>query len=186
MLETDSERVELLRRLGLKAYYGDARRHELLHAAGADEARHLVVAVGDLERTLELVHMARKHFPHLKIFARAAGWFESFELVQAGVDHVYRNNADTAVCAGGDILRRMGRRGHQVHRASRRFQRLDDQAMHELAESWGDEKRYFSEAREYIGQLEERMLSEMEGEEVRDAGWDAESIRRDFKDGYEG
>ncbi len=57
VLDTDSDRVELLRRLGLKAYYGDARRHELLHAAGAEDAHLLLVAVGDLEKTLELVHM---------------------------------------------------------------------------------------------------------------------------------
>ena len=185
VLDTDSERVELLRRLGLKAYYGDARRHELLHAAGAENARLLVVAVGDIEKTLELVHVARKHFPRLEIFARAPGWFEAFELVQAGVDHVYRHNADTAVSAGGDILRRLGRRGHQVHRAGRRFLQRDSRAVRELAESWGDEKRYFSEARQYISRLEELMLAELKAEQVRDAGWDTDSIREDLGDGYE-
>jgi hypothetical protein len=148
VLETDSDRVELLRRLGLKAYYGDARRH----------------------------------FPHLTILARAADWFDAFELVKAGVDHVYRHNADTAVAAGGDVLRQLGRRGHQVHRAGRRFLRLDGEAMRELAGAWGDDERYFSEAREYIARLEEIMLAEMEGDEVRDAGWDTESLRQDFRD----
>jgi monovalent cation:proton antiporter-2 (CPA2) family protein len=186
VLETDSDRVELLRRLGLKAYYGDARRHELLHSAGAEDARLLVVAVGDLERTLELVHMACRHFPHLTILARAADWFDAFELVKAGVDHVYRHNADTAVAAGGDVLRQLGRRGHQVHRAGRRFLRLDGEAMRELAEAWGDDERYFSEAREYIARLEEIMLAEMEGDEVRDAGWDTDSLRQDFRDRHVG
>jgi monovalent cation:proton antiporter-2 (CPA2) family protein len=181
VLETDSDRVELLCRLGLKAYYGDARRHELLHAAGAEDARMPVVAVSDLERTLELVHMVRKHFHHLQIFARAAGWFEAFELVQAGVDQVYRHNA---VSAGGEILRDLGRRAHQVHRTGRRFLRRDAQAMRDLAGSWGDDKRYFSEAREYIARLEEHMLAELEVEQVRDAGWDTDSIREDFGDGY--
>jgi hypothetical protein len=56
--------------------------------------------------------------------------------------------------------------------------------MRELAASWGDEKRYFSEARRHIARLEERMLAEMTREQVRDAGWDSDSIRRDFGDGY--
>ena len=57
--------------------------------------------------------------------------------------------------------------------------------MRELAESWGDEKRYFSEARQYISRLEELMLAELEVEQVRDAGWDTDSIREDLGDGYE-
>ena len=145
----------------------------------------LVVAVGDLNRTLELVHMAHKHYPHLQIFARAADWFEAFELVQAGVDQVYRQNADTAVSTGEDILRGLGRRAHQVHRTGRRFLRQDARAMRDLAESWGhDDQRYISEAREYIARLEELMLAELEVVQVRDAGWDIDSIREDFGEGY--
>jgi hypothetical protein len=56
--------------------------------------------------------------------------------------------------------------------------------MRDLAGSWGDDKRYFSEAREYIARLEELMLAELEVEQVRDAGWDTDSIREDFGDGY--
>jgi len=184
VLESDSERVDLLRRLGLKAYYGDARRHELLHSAGAEEAKMLVIAVGGQDRTMELVEMAKKHFPHLKIFARADGWFESFELVQRGVDHIYRESSDTALRTGSDVLRRLGLRGHQTHRAAQRFLRADEKSMRELAKSWGDDKAYFSAARERIDELEKLMLAELEEEKVRDAGWDAESIREDFADGY--
>jgi monovalent cation:proton antiporter-2 (CPA2) family protein len=184
VLDSDSERVDLLRRLGLKAFYGDARRHELLHSAGAEEARMLVIAVGGQDRTMELVDVIRKHFPRLKIFARADGWFESFDLVKAGVDYVYRENADTALRAGTDLLRCLGLRGHQIHRAAQRFLRHDEEAMHDLAGAWGDEKAYFSAARERIGNLEKIMLAELEGVENRDAGWDAESIREEFGDGY--
>lgn len=38
-------RVELLRSLGLRVYYGDATRHDLLRAAGAEKARLLVLAL---------------------------------------------------------------------------------------------------------------------------------------------
>jgi len=186
VLENDSERVELLRRLGLETYYGDARRRELMHAAGAEDARLLVIAVGGQDRTLEVYQMARKHFPHLKIFARAAGWFESFDLVKAGVDHVYRQNADTALRTGVDALRRLGFQGHQVHRAAQRFLRHDDEMMHDLAESWGDEHAYFSAARERIANLEKIMLAELETEPTRDAGWDAESIRKEFGEERDG
>ncbi len=180
VLDSDSDRIDLLRRLGLEAYYGDARRRDLLHAAGAAEARLLVVALGDRERTLEVLDVVRRHFPHLEVFAGAAGWFESFDLVRAGVRHVYRRNADTALRLGTDALRVLGFRAYQVHRAAQRFCRRDDEAMHELAAAWGDESAYFPAARDRIANVERIMLAEMEAGGIPDAGWDSESLRREY------
>ncbi len=180
VLEHDSERVELLRRLGLKAFYGDVRRHDLLHAAGAEEARILVVAVGGHERQLEVIHMAKKHFPHLEIYARAEAWFEAFELIQTGVRHVYRQNADTALRASADALYALGYERHQVHRAAQRFRRHDFEAMHDLAKTWGDEKAYMNLAKQRIENLEKIMLAEMEDGTPHDQGWDVETLRDEF------
>ena len=54
-----------------------------------------------------------------------------------------------------------------------------------LAESWGDDQTYFSAARERIANLERIMLDEHSEEQLRDVGWDSDSIREEFKDGYE-
>ncbi|HSD66480.1 MAG TPA: monovalent cation:proton antiporter-2 (CPA2) family protein, partial [Vicinamibacteria bacterium] len=70
VLDNDSDRVEVLRRLGLKVFYGDATRHDLLLAAGAEHARLLVLALDSPEKNLALVETARQHFPHLRILAR--------------------------------------------------------------------------------------------------------------------
>lgn len=63
VLDNDSDRVDLLRRLGMKVFYGDASRHDLLEAAGAGRARLLVLAIDSPEKTLELVHTVHEHFP---------------------------------------------------------------------------------------------------------------------------
>jgi uncharacterized protein YbjT (DUF2867 family) len=89
VLDHDGDRVELLRALGLTVYYGDATRHDLLHAAGAGHARLMVIALDSPEKTLALVHTARKHFPQLVILARAFDWSDAYDLVEAGVEHVY-------------------------------------------------------------------------------------------------
>jgi len=85
VLEYDSDHVEVLRKLGLKVFYGDASRHDLLRAAGADQARLIILSIDDHERSLGLVHTVRKHFPHLTILARANGRPEAYELLDAGV-----------------------------------------------------------------------------------------------------
>ena len=183
VLEYDSDRVELLRKLGLQVYYGDASRKDLLERAGAERARLLVIALEDHGRALAIVETVEKHFPHLTILARAAGRPEAYELLDHGVEHVYRETLDTSLRTGVDVLRLLGRRAYTGHRASLMFRRHDEEFVRDLGKMRHDRKAYFSEARERIQSLEELLLSEVEGaDEERDAGWDTESLREEFGD----
>jgi len=183
VLEFDSDRVEVLRRLGLDVFYGDASRRELLAAAGAAKARLLVIAIEDQERVLAVAETAKKHFPHLTILARAAGRPEAYELLDHGIEHVYRETLDTSLRMGIDALRRLGRRAHQAHRAARTFQKHDEESVRRLGHMRHDRKAYFSAAREQIRSLEELLLSEAEGPGFdRDAGWDTDTLRDEYRD----
>jgi monovalent cation:proton antiporter-2 (CPA2) family protein len=181
VLDIDSDRVELLRKLGLKVYYGDASRLDLLRAAGAERARLLVLALDSPERTLEIVGIVRKHFPGLTIMARAFDWEDAHELIAAGVTHVYRQSLDASLRMGTDALRMMGFRAYQARRAADQFMRWDEKAMVELTQQRNDEGSYLQAARQKIEDLERRMIADLEAvDEDRDAGWDAESLRREF------
>lgn len=187
VLDLDSDRVDLLRRMGLKVFYGDASRHELLHAAGAESARLLVLALDSPEKTLELVHTARKHFPHLTILARAFDRRDSYELMDAGVDHVYRDTLDTSLRMGVDALHLLGVRRYHAHRAAGTFRRHDEESVRLMREMRGDHAAYLGAARERIADLERILLADLEGGPLdRDAGWDAESLRQDALRGLPG
>ena len=71
VLDHDAEQVEALRRFGFRVHYGDSNRLDLLRIAGAASARVLVVAIDDVDQSLRLVDLAREHFPHLVVVARA-------------------------------------------------------------------------------------------------------------------
>jgi monovalent cation:proton antiporter-2 (CPA2) family protein len=180
VLEFDSDRVELLRRLGQKVFYGDASRHDLLRAAGAEEARLLVIALGDPGRNLELVRTAQKHFPHLTILAQATGRLAAYELRDAGVEHTYLETLDTSLRAGVDALRALGFRAFQAHRAAHTFRRHEEDAIRELAKTRHDREQYLSLAKQRIQDLEQTLLAEIQEEEERDAGWDTDSLREEF------
>ncbi|MBT8395475.1 MAG: monovalent cation:proton antiporter-2 (CPA2) family protein [Gemmatimonadetes bacterium] len=181
VLEHDSDRVETLRALGLKVFYGDGSRHDLLRAAGAARAKILIIAVDDHGKVRKILDVARKHFPHLTILSRVAGRPEAYELLEQGVEHVYREGVETALRVGVGALKLLGRPAHQVQRASRTFFRHDEDSVRDLGKMRHDRAAYFSAARERISTLEELMLSELEGEgEERDAGWDTESLREEF------
>jgi monovalent cation:proton antiporter-2 (CPA2) family protein len=185
VLEYDSDQVESLRKLGLKVFYGDGSRPDLLKAAGADQAKLIILAVDEHQRVRKILETVRAHFPHLQVLTRVVGRPEAYELLDEGVEHLYRDHVDTALRLGVDALRLLGKPAHQTHRAATTFLRHDEESVRELGEMRHDRAAYFSAARERISALEELMLSELspEGEE-RDAGWDTESLREEYGDGY--
>jgi voltage-gated potassium channel Kch len=181
VLELDSDKVDLLRKLGLVVFYGDASRHELIHSAGAENAKIMVFELNEHPKVLQMVHMVKKYFPHLTLFARAAGRTEAYELLDAGVDHVYRETFDTSLRTGIDALRTLGFRSHQAHRATRTFRHHDEEALSALRHVRHDRKAYISHARQRIGDLEQLLLSELrEPEEHLDAGWDTTSMIEEY------
>lgn len=186
VLDVDSERVELLRKLGLKVYYGDATRHDLLETAGAARARLLVVAMDSPESTMKVVRTARKHFPNLQILARSFDWPDAHDLVEEGVEGVYREALDAALRAGTDALRRLGFRAFQAERASQKFLRHDEESVRQLttARREMERSRYLSTARQRIEDLERLLRADLEQEDLdRDAGWDPASLRAEWRDG---
>ncbi|HKK93475.1 MAG TPA: cation:proton antiporter, partial [Longimicrobiales bacterium] len=182
VLDYDSDRVDLLRELGLEVYYGDATRHDLLDVAGARDATLLVVAMPDPDSTLKVVRTARKHFPDLRIFARAFDWSDAHVLRDEGVEAVYRQSLDTALRAGRDALRILGFRAYQAQRATRTFLRHEEESLDAIAGMEGkDRSAFVSTARARIADLERILRLELEDSGVdRDRGWDPESLRDEF------
>ena len=182
VLDIDSERVELLRSVGLEVYYGDATRSDLLDVAGAGEAALLVIAVDSPEKTMEVARTALHDFPNLTVMARAFDWQDAHELLQAGVHRVYRENLDASLRMGAEALTMFGFRAYQAERATQKFLRHDEESVRELTAVRGEDRsRYLSAVRQRIQDLEALLRADLGGRELdRDAGWDPESVRADF------
>jgi monovalent cation:proton antiporter-2 (CPA2) family protein len=178
VLEVDSDQVDLLRRLGHTVFYGDASRLDLLRAAGAENARVLVIVFDDPEKILELAETARKHFPHLAIFCRALGRTHAYELLEGGFDRVYRETLDTSLKIGGDVMSELGVPAFEALRRVRRFRRHDEAALRELSGQREDAAKYIHLVRQQTAALEEVLSSDLEdmGADI-DAAWDSTSLR---------
>jgi len=180
VLEHDSDNVELLRKLGLKVFYGDASRNDLLHAAGAEKAKVLILAIDEHEKIIEIVHISKKHFPHLLIFARVSGRTQTYELLDLGVHYVYRETLDTSLRLGVDVLRNLGFRSYQAHRAMKTFRNHEVESINELRHLRHHRKEYIGLARQKIEDLEQLLLSEMrDPQEHYDVGWEITSMIED-------
>ncbi len=183
VLDLDSERVELLRKMGLRVYYGDAMNYNLLKAAGADTAEMIIIALDTPEKCLDVIHTVKKHFPDLHILVRAYDRADAYEFMDEGILHIYRETLDSSLRMGVDALRLLGFRKYQAQRAANIFRKHDDKALKHLASIRNDRQEYINLTREKISELEEFITSDIrEAEESKDSGWDVESLREEVRE----
>lgn len=179
ILDIDSDRVELLRKMGFKVYYGDATRHDLLLSAGAQYAKLIIIALEPSEKRLEMIETIKKHFPNLRMLVRSENRFDSYDLMNAGMLHVYRETFDTAMRVGVDAMKFLGHRTYSAQRAARMFAKLDEANLKKLA-AIRDWDEYVIAARENIEELERMLQADnRQVDDFRDTGWDEESLITD-------
>lgn len=178
VLDLDSDRVDLLRKMGMKVYYGDASRYDLLKSAGANDAQIIIIALDSSEKNMELVETVKKHFPNLHILVRAFDRADTYELMDAGMLHIYRETVDASLRTGVDALKLLGTRAYHAERAARKFFKHDEKALKSLAAVRDDQKEYINTVRQRIEELEAIMRADLQDKDIEsDAGWDPETLR---------
>jgi CPA2 family monovalent cation:H+ antiporter-2 len=178
ILDSDSDRVDLLRKMGFKVYYGDATRADLLESAGAHEAKILISAIDNPETNYLLVETVKKHFPNLELMVRAKNRGDAYELLEMEVPNIYREHLDSSVRLGKDVLVKLGFRAHTVHRLAQNFIKYDEAALKELVKVKHDQKEYISSVRRTIEMQEALLSSELNRQfTLNDQAWDSEVMK---------
>ncbi|MDB5918448.1 MAG: glutathione-regulated potassium-efflux system protein KefC [Massilia sp.] len=153
VLDHDPEQIELLRKFGMKVFYGDATRVDLLHAAGAANARALVVAVDSIEDSLALVDAVRRNFPDLAIMARARNVTHLYDLMDRGVTVIERETFEAALQLGQNVLRHLGYGAYQARQAAQKFKVHNIRSLHAVYPYYKDQEQYISMARQSRDEL---------------------------------
>lgn len=183
VLDHDSDRVELLRKMGFKVYYGDATRVELLKAAGAENAKLFIAAIDNPQTNLKLVELVRKNFPNLKVLARARNRIDAYELIDQGVENFYRETLYTAVHMGVDALVQMGYRKYTATRQGQQFIRYDEETTLKLAKKRHDKMAYLVTVQEEVELQEELLKQDLHAQnEGNDHAWESEFLKKDSQE----
>jgi monovalent cation:proton antiporter-2 (CPA2) family protein len=162
VLDHDAEQIDALRRFGFKVFYGDASREDLLEAAGAADAKILVIAIDDRDKTMQIIETAHRSFPHLEIFARAFDRPHAYTLLNAGVTHVYREVFDSSLAMAEDALVALGQHPYEAAHAARLFRKHDEALMRRSARHAGDIDKIIDISRAAQAEIE-RVLSGDQG-----------------------
>jgi len=126
VLDHDAEQIEALRKFGYRVYYGDAARLDLLEAAGAKSAKVFVLAIDDRDRALTIAESVLRHFPHMRVVARAFDRVHAYQLLNLGVHQVYREVFGTSVDVARDVLTTLGAHPFEAQRAAALFKAHDE------------------------------------------------------------
>jgi monovalent cation:proton antiporter-2 (CPA2) family protein len=162
VLDHDADQVSLLGRFGMKSFYGDASRLDLLEAAGARNAKLFVLAIDDEAKALEIIGTVQREFPRLKILARATSRQHAYEILRLGVNQVYRETLGSALDLSIDALRELGMDERRARRVAEIFREHDEASVREMAKLKDDDADYVSIARKHIENLERALQSDVE------------------------
>jgi glutathione-regulated potassium-efflux system ancillary protein KefC len=158
VIEHDPNQIELARQFGFKTYYGDISRPDVLRAAGIAQARLLVLAIDDPKDALDTARYVRKHYPQVRILARARNRTHAFDYMDLNIDAV-RETFFSALRLGEKSLVELGFGSLQAHRAIRKFRKHDEARLRESHPVRHDIKKmveHSHRSREDLAQLLQR------------------------------
>ena len=167
IVDFNSSHLEALRTFGVKVYYGDATRPDLLAAAGIAEARLFVVAIDNKDQITELVRYATSTYPNLHVIARAINRHHVYELWAAGCRDIVRENYDSSLRMGRSAFEALGASKKAAERMKDMFNETDRRAMISVADVYDPDipahknEAYVARIREVLGPWQEELMEKM-------------------------
>jgi len=88
-----------------------------------------VLSIDDFEDSVAIARMVKRHNPGVQIYARARNRPHVYALMDAGVDHVYRETLGSSMETSEDILLELGMTEDAARRAVRMFREQDEKYL---------------------------------------------------------
>ena len=152
-LEANPQQIDFVRKFGNKVYYGDATHLDLLEAAGVKHARLLVLAIGNVETSVKIAEMMRKHFPHVPIYARSHNRAHSYELMNHGVRLQIRETLHSSMELSRHVLHELGFDAHEAERTVRAFGDFDSKLLQQQHSIYRDEQQLIATVKQASDEL---------------------------------
>jgi voltage-gated potassium channel Kch len=176
VLESDPDHVDMLRAFGFKVFYGDATRMELLHSAGLEHAKLLIICIIDRAQVAQLINTVKERFPHVRIMARAFDYDHRFELEKLGLARhdVIHEQMGSATELATRAIRGLGKPALAAERARQHFLRYDEETRAMLEPYIEDFDNYATIIRERRIKLAQLFEADRVGlQDSQDQGWNA-------------
>lgn len=162
VIDHDADTVDAARRFGFKVYFGDATQPDLLHAAGIEQAKVVVVAVDDIETCDRLVHELRQRHPQVRIVARARDALHAMTLIDAGVHDVEREVFEGSLRSARAALEAIGHDRFEARQLTDRFRHYSQAFLRSASGLRDRETDLIARVRQAREQFEREMQEELQ------------------------
>ncbi len=162
LIDDDPAQIELMKRFGVKVFYGDGARLDILRAAGAHDAKMIVIAVAGGERILSIAQTIRRHFPHVIIAARAVDRSHAHDLMALGVTVFERETFRSALSLGEKALVALGYEPDAARRLASAFEQHDNRLLEDSYDLRHDQDAYVGFVRRSAELLDAVMQADRE------------------------
>ena len=157
VVDYSNEQLKMLRRFGLSAYYGDATRPDLLHAAGIEEAKVLVIAIDNKQAATELARYMHEHHPNVHVIARAIDRWHVYDLWSAGCRDIIRETYDSSIRAARSTFEALGHSREKAQKLVGVFEAFDRKTMLETAQAFIESEDPHADDSEYSRLVRENL-----------------------------
>ena len=167
VVDYSNEQLRMIRNFGVKAYYGDATRPDLLHAAGIQDAKILVIAIDDKAAITELTRYMLEHHPQVHIVARAIDRWHVYDLWAVGCRDIIRETYDSSLRAARSVFEALGHSPEIADRMKTVFAEFDQKTMREFAEHYNagdpqsEDSAYSTRVRAQLDTLQAQLSKKM-------------------------
>lgn len=163
-LDISAEQIELVKKFGSKAFFGDASRPDILEAAQIDKARAFVIAVDDIEASMRAAELVKTRYPHVPIYARARNRVHAHRLLDLGITALQREVFLSSLELTRQVLQGLGFSDRVAGKAIDTFRSHDERRLVEDYKHSSDIEKMQERARSDLVRLEKLFQEDAEEE----------------------
>ena len=160
-IEKSANQVDFVRKFGNQVYYGNPKNPEILRAAGLENAKVFIIAIGDIELSETVAAYAVRNYPHLTILARAKNREHYYRLRDVGVKYIWRETYLTSLDMSRETLEILGMDPKTARKTVQMFRDYDDALIERQRAIYQDEAEMIASAQSAIQELESLFDSDM-------------------------
>ncbi|EXH84501.1 monovalent cation:proton antiporter-2 (CPA2) family protein [Acinetobacter baumannii] len=153
-IDNNLHQVDFVRRYGGKLYYGDVTQPDLLRSAGIEKAKVFILAIDDVEDSMNVARHLRLNYPNLKLLAPARDPHHVHLLRDLGVEHIWRETYLSSLGMAYRALRELGISDEQAYNNIEIFRDYDEKLLIQQQSIYTDEQKVFETHRNALAELE--------------------------------
>lgn len=153
-VDSNLDKVDFVRTYGGKLYYGDAAQPDILRAAGIEHAKVFVLAIDDIEDSMNIARHIRLNYPNLKLLVRARDRHHVHLLRDIGVEHIWRETYLSSLGMAYHLLRDVGVSEDDAYKSIELFRNFDEALLSQQQHIYTDEQKVYETHRNALAELE--------------------------------